>query len=621
MRYLYGMSDLLLVRPSAKQLIIRYGWTVVLAISALSGLGVWIWQAQIPALPGHQQRGAAWVIREAVATVTPDGLPSWQTPVRLPFNWDAHHPGRGGVARFEIHLPPVDPGVPHALHLARVGNQAVVRDIYGVVLAQWGDLRNPAMDSTRLPRLVHLSRAALESGKLVIETSAQPARSGGLGPVHFGPTPVIASAHKWRYNWRVNGSLVIMANLILLTVFSLGVWWFRKDPLAIDLGLGGALGAFVYWARTVEEPPLAWPWWGACVAVAILMHIQFFWRVWVMVFDFVSVWARPRIFFGTMLVGTSATSAAFLLGMPQLWTAVMFSNLVFSGSTFLLLMRKLRREKNSTHTIQVALHVLILSLLMWDVVAGRILGDGVGTVQMAPVATLLIMGLFAFLLMHRFNHHPPHIQAAAFALDRARQTERERIMRDLHDGVGGNLVGLKQMLSRTDVSRSQILKEMDSVMDEMRMTMDSLQPSNNELGTILATLRYRLQPRMDAAGIRVIWRLPELHSEIILAPEKIFHMQKILMEALTNVQKHSGATNVWVQMEVPSSAVQTGLAVLSIEDDGCGIAPAVDTSRAVGLASMKARAQAMGAELSVGTGPRGGTLVTLRVHWQPDAPP
>ena len=96
-------------------------------------------------------------------------------------------------------------------------------------------------------------------------------------------------------------------------------------------------------------------------------------------------------------------------------------------------------------------------------------------------------------------------------------------------------------------------------------------------------------------------------------------MQKILMEALTNVQKHSGASNVWVQMEVPSSAVQTGQAVISIEDDGGGMDPAVDTSHGVGLESMKARAEAVGAALSVGHGPRGGTLVTLRVRWQPDA--
>ncbi len=619
MRYLVGMPNLPLVRQSVKQLVIHYGWRIVLAISALSGLCVWIWQAQIPALPGHAQQGAVWVIREAVATVTPDGLPSWQTPVRLPFKWDTHHPGRGGVARFEIQLPAVDPGVPYALHLARVGNQAVVKDIHGAVLAQWGDLRDPAMDSTRLPRLVHLSRAALESGKLVIETSTQSARSGGLGPVHFGPTPDIVSAHEWRYKWRVDGSLVIVANLILLTVFSLGIWWFRKDPLAIDLGLGGALGAFVYWARTVEVPPLAWPWWGACVAVAILMHVLFFWRVWVMVFDVSSVWARPRIFFGAMLAGTSATSVAFVWGMPALWTAVLFATLLFSVSTFMLLLRKLHREKKPTNTLQVALHILILLLLQWDVVAGRILGDGVGTVQMAPVATLLTMGLFAFLLMHRFNHHPPHVHAAAFALDRGRQMERERIMRDLHDGVAGNLFGLKQMLGRANVSRPQILQEMESVMDEMRMTIDSLQPSNNDLGTILATLRYRLQPRLEAAGIRIIWRLPELHSEIIIAPEKIFHVQKILMEALTNVQKHSGASNVWVQMEVPSSAVQTGQAVISIEDDGGGMDPAVDTSHGVGLESMKARAEAVGAELSVGHGPRGGTLVTLRVRWQPDA--
>lgn len=599
----------------------EYSWMIVLLLSASSGVGLWIWQATIHAIPEYSKNGHHSVILEAFAIVSPEALSPWQETIQLPFKWDAFHPKHNGKALFNISLPAVDPSHPHALYLPRVGNQATVRDSEGNVLAHWGDLNDPSFDSTRLPRIVYLNRTALEAGKLVIEISAQSARSGGLGVIQFGPTSEIRKTFDWLYKWRVYGSLVIVANLFLLAVFSLGVWWFRRDPLAVDLGFGSLFGAFVYWTRTLELPPVPWPWWGICVSVAILAHILFFWRVWVLVFDAKSAWSQPKLFFGAMLSGILLTTTAFLVGLPQLWTMVLFATLVFGVSTAMFALRKLRLEKKSINLTQLLLHLIILLLLQWDVIVGRIYGDGVGTPQLAPVATLLVIGLFALFLIQRFNAYPPQIHIAANALGRGRLMERERIMRDLHDGLGGNLVALKQMLGRESISRTQIMEEMDLVMDEMRITIDSLQPSNNDLSTILATLRYRLQPRMDAAGIRVVWRLPKLHSELIQPPEQIFHLQKILMEALTNVQKHSSAKNVWIQLEVPSSAVHGGFAIISIEDDGSGISTHRAPSAGIGLENMAARASAIGAELFVGNGLRGGTLVQLRVPLRPDKSP
>ncbi len=48
---------------------------------------------------------------------------------------------------------------------------------------------------------------------------------------------------------------------------------------------------------------------------------------------------------------------------------------------------------------------------------------------------------------------------------------------------------------------------MKLALDEMRMAVDSLQPAQDDLSTLLATLRYRLQPRLDAAGIELVWNV------------------------------------------------------------------------------------------------------------------
>lgn len=590
-------------------------WVPWLAVVALSLVALWlVWLAA----PSERHTRQIQTLRDAVASVQPEGAaPAEEASVTLPFQWDAAHAGRSGTARLAIALPPLDADVPHALYLPRVGNQGVVRDAFGRVLAQWGRPGDPATDSSRLPRLVHLPRDAVQAGRVVFDLSIQPARSGGLGLVHVGPAEQVVRLYDRHYQWRVYGSLVLVANLLLLTVFSLGVWWFRKDPLAVDLGWGGLFGALAYAARIIEAPPLPWPWWGAVVSGAIVVHMMFIWRVWVMVFDAPTRWVQARWFYGVMLVWLLLTALAYYLGRPVLWVGVLLTTYVLSGSSFVWVLRQIHRQDSPHKSAHVALHLLVLALLTWDLVAGRMYGDGVGSLQVAPLATLIVTGVFAFVLIHRASHPPPPAQVANAALESGRQLERQRIMRDLHDGVGGNLVGLRQMLVHQDVSRTELIEQMDSVIDEMRMTIDALQPSHDDLSTILATLRYRLQPRLDAAGIRVVWSLPELTSELLMPPEHIFHVQKIVMEALTNVQKHSGARHVWVQLAVPSAFVQQGHAVITIEDDGRGLGTADAGRGGVGLQSMQARADAIGADLSIGPSFRGGTLVRLTVRWQP----
>ncbi len=98
--------------------------------------------------------------------------------------------------------------------------------------------------------------------------------------------------------------------------------------------------------------------------------------------------------------------------------------------------------------------------------------------------------------------------------------ERQRIMREIHDGVGSQLVGLLNMVTRNAAPTCRRSKEhVQLALDEMRMAVDSLQPAHDDLATVLATLRYRLQSRLEAAGIEVIWEvaeLPELRE--LLAP-------------------------------------------------------------------------------------------------------
>ena len=196
--------------------------------------------------------------------------------------------------------------------------------------------------------------------------------------------------------------------------------------------------------------------------------------------------------------------------------------------------------------------------------------------------------------------------------------ERQRLMRDIHDGVGAQLAGLRSLLARGQLSRDVLRAHADAALDELHMAVDALQPVHGDLATVLATLRYRMQPRLDAAAIQVNWQvdaLPELEG---LTPTVVLQLQRVLQEAFTNVIRHAQATQLWVRAWLDVGPPEQ--LVLSVEDDGQGIValPAVSgDGQGQGLVSMHARAVAIGAELTICSGTRGGTLVRLALPRRP----
>jgi signal transduction histidine kinase len=131
-------------------------------------------------------------------------------------------------------------------------------------------------------------------------------------------------------------------------------------------------------------------------------------------------------------------------------------------------------------------------------------------------------------------------------------------------------------------------------------------------------LRYRLQPRLQAAGIEVVWEVSALPPVSQLSPESVLQVQRILLEAFTNVLKHARATRVSVQAHWHDGDPPS--VILRLSDNGVGLPPEtpVEASRGHGVPNMRARAGAIGAALRIEPVSAGGTCVVLewpiRVH-------
>lgn len=200
----------------------------------------------------------------------------------------------------------------------------------------------------------------------------------------------------------------------------------------------------------------------------------------------------------------------------------------------------------------------------------------------------------------------------------AQESERLRVAQELHDEVGQNLTAallqLGQVKRRAPAELEDDLNAAQETvranLDELRRIAQRLRPEAlDELGLVsaLAGFSERLG---EQAGLRVTRRLARDLAPLDYERELVIY--RIAQEALTNVVRHAGASEV----ELSLAGTPDGL-TLQVLDDGRGLAGAAGP--ASGIRGMYERALLIEADLHVGERPQGGTEVRLEVPvgWAP----
>jgi len=187
--------------------------------------------------------------------------------------------------------------------------------------------------------------------------------------------------------------------------------------------------------------------------------------------------------------------------------------------------------------------------------------------------------------------------------------ERERITREMHDGLGGQLVSTIAMLERGRSNPGEVTEALRRALDDMRIVIDSLDPTTTDLTTSLGKLRARLEPLLRRNGMGLRWRIDDELGLDDFPPEQSLHLLRIIQEAVTNAIMHAKASEVSVHIRAEDAKGD----VLSVEirDDGRGFRPDA-FSGGRGIANMTSRAEALGADLRFES-EESGTRIELRV--------
>ncbi|MFZ5547066.1 MAG: sensor histidine kinase [Pseudomonadota bacterium] len=612
------------------------GGLVVAAALAWAGAG--------PA--GANPSGAVLTLGQADALLEPEGAaPVERAALPLPHWWDKQFPGRGGKARYRLLLPAASGDEPIALLIEHVGNQAELR-VNGQVVQRLGRLGDEQVDVGKASQLVVVPTAVLRgdaANRLEIVATIQPQRHGGLSAVRYGPPAALEplqAGHRLRDQY---ASAAYAAGLLLMGGVAAGLWWRQRDPVYGCFSLVALSGSARHLDKVLPIVPLPWMLWGALLAAAYACQLGLTARFVVLLLGH----GPPRLVRATHFTLAAAVLLAglsFALRVPQLWTLGLALMLALGLWCFAVVLRDAMAHPWGMAWLVLAAGSLLLVAGAHDLLRVRMALFGGSGTQWAPHAMFFFVLILAGLVVLRYNRSVADYRALndqlaervaarerqlneAFATMRQQReeqavlNERQRIMREIHDGVGSQLVGLLNMVSREAPDPKAMQEQVTLALDEMRMAVDSLQPVHHDLTTVLATLRYRLQPRLQAAGIEVVWDVPLLPPLEQLTPQVVLQMQRILLEAFTNVLKHARATRVALHVSWQGGG-QPGVA-LALCDNGVGMAaepgPGADTApRGHGLANMRTRAASIGAVLQVERCDTGGTCV--RLHW-PVPPP
>ena len=188
---------------------------------------------------------------------------------------------------------------------------------------------------------------------------------------------------------------------------------------------------------------------------------------------------------------------------------------------------------------------------------------------------------------------------------RAVLEERQRFTRDIHDGIGGQLLSLLLKVRSGRVDIKGVASEIQAGINDLRLVVDAMDHTDDNLSMALGTFKTRTARQLDSAEVKFVWDIEEPLTFELDATRDILNLYRLLQEAVSNSVRHANPEIVQITIKMVADALH-----VDILDDGAGF----DTESLIagkGLKSMRERAKLLGADLDITSSPESGTRLKL----------
>jgi signal transduction histidine kinase len=628
-----------LLRPlQALARVPAYVWATVLVVGML---GVLALVTRVGQMPGAQiVQNAELLAHEASASQS----------VALPHVWHNERRDWSGQATYRLRLPPAMSGaVPDqelGLLLPRVGvRYRVLFNGQEVAAECWR--RGPGYcDAGTHAHFVSLPTALMAAAwadnRIDIELQGQPLRISGLSPVWVGPRDTLNQRYRWLSWWQVDLTWMVTASAFMMGLLSMLIWVRTTERLFGLLGGGLLVLTVRLWLSTPIFVPGPFALWDYVHKLSFTWYCGFVYLFMSELFDFRQGIVR-RLVVAMMALGPFWLAALEWTGNYQLyrlWTGVI---VLVCVAALLAVIHRARwgMNVNQRMMVVVGLAVMVTGLRDFLVVQLGLPGD-VDIRWMTPGSLVLMFAMGWVLvrrtavaleqvarhnteLAQRVREREEELHAVFERLQsvesqRVLEAERRRLTRDMHDGLGSQLVQTLNMVrsSGQRIESAAVASMLHHALEELRLTLDSLEPMDGDLPTILGTLRQRVGPALQAAGIELVWQVEEVPAVPGLEARGVMHLFRCLQEVFANVVKHAHASRVTVR-----TWEEGGRIGLSVADNGVGLGSrpdAVFQGSGRGIGNMRLRAAEIGATVSFSSA-QPGTCVSFVFDTSGKEPP
>ena len=521
-----------------------------------------------------------------------------------------------------------------ALYGARIKTDGTVAVYVNGRLAHRAQQNGPLYNSTRTPLWLPLEQGQDQAPvrEIVLRLEHTPHSQVALSSLWLGPADALHAGYQVRQWTQQELPALLSAAFMAVGVFALFVWFRRPHDLAYLLFFNLSASAFMrglhfYVGLPIENDWFAW-----------LTVNSLFWLVLSVHFFLRQLHGQPLAWLTRAMVAITSLVAVLTLPVLAVLPAMpTVTPLIYLVAAIMSLVACVvsgvcawRHSGEGRMVVCGVFGCTALGMTDWMLQNNVVSPEGWYFGAYMPALCFIVFGTLMYRryvaaiaevervnasLAERLKAREAELEASHRRLRdiEMRQTisdERQRLMQDMHDGLGSSLISAIRSVERGDLSDARVSQILKDCLDDLKLTIDSMEPVDADLLLLLATLRFRLEPRLEGTGVHLRWDVRETPTLPWLNPSSALHILRIVQESIANILRHTHATEIHVGTAVLDDGV-----CIRIGDNGQGFDPESALARGAGrgLQNQRRRAAALGGNVQWQSGP-GGTTFTL---WLP----
>lgn len=528
---------------------------------------------------------------QVITTARVEERGQWQD-IALPDAWVRS--GRAGVAVYQLtFVASSEPAEQWAVYLPRIGNRFDL-SVNGEKVGHLGEMGNTATDTSLRPHYFPMRPALVKSGtnRIALVIEGERNRNAGLSRVHVGPDSVLRPIFERRNTLQMGGAVALAVMCSVFALLALALAWALRDLTDLLFAVAGGVCAFRAATNLVDIVPIDPRWWMWAVdmsyAVAVVCIFAFCVRA-------LGVSTRRWDTGGVLylmfsLCMVSWHSVAQRSDIRSFWLVVCLLYAVVLMSVFVYAWLK---RRNLSSTALAFASFTAVGFGGYDFLRMYRLTDGYGDPPLLRFAAAAFLIAMAFVIVDRLMtslqkerrlRQSRDLELAAMKQQlvlqyerqalaeagAARAEERQRIVQDLHDGMGLQLNGLLGLVERDSPDPAELQMEVRHSIEQLRTLVDGSQAFDGTLAELLGHIRHRIDTRLRRQRIHLSWQTQagDGFADLPVDAVAALNLQHLLFELCTNVIKHAGAVEVDVACDVSATAEGRQELVIGFSDNG-----------------------------------------------------